>query len=198
MCGFDEGCGFDPYFPADHRAWHRKWERGLAVPTRAWPGLRDGIVSVPQCGRAPEVNTAYHVGKLMQRENHYDRPPWDRFIRNPWWNDEWFLLHPHAFVALVERRAVGLLVLTIRPHCRARVLDSGKSIPLDELGPWPTVDAVFVCHGHRRRGLARALVRAAAQHQGLDPTLLAWYEPFTPAGRALATAHAVDGLLFVA
>jgi hypothetical protein len=58
---------------------------------------------------------------------------------------------------------------------------------------------VFTAFHWRQRGIAKALVHAAAQHTGAGLGGMSWMTPFTDAGKALARSCAgPDGAVWIA
>jgi GNAT superfamily N-acetyltransferase len=183
-CGTGEG-----YFGsrARHAYWHLEWDRGVPLPSGVY--WWDSVVMLTGESSVREIKIAYKLGRLFQREQHYDFPmvPEARS-----WHRSGLLTTVH--IAVHHERAVGIVIS--EPAMRWGSWDgSAEEVRFDILStePVPVVAGVFVCRSYRRHGLATALVSALAEDANLPVKDLVWGPPFSTAGRELALSLADGG-----
>ena len=100
-----------------------------------------------------------------------------------------------AFLYRRADRVCGYLCLTSKIVTGYREPSAGYRHATDaERVIRPCIMIVWVDVQLRRHGVARQLVGAAERHAGVEPSALAWAEPFTDSGYLLAQSIAPDGL----
>jgi ribosomal protein S18 acetylase RimI-like enzyme len=128
-------------------------------------------------------NRVYALARCANREMHYDFVPYD-----PWdpGNRE---LAVHAFVGRIGVRGIALLLAARRCHVWVAAWSETQPPaiidprPIDaRAGRW-TIEFVWVLPALRGRGIARTLIREASRFTGVPVVDLAWYTPFSDAGR---------------
>lgn len=162
-----------------HARWHLQWDRGVSVPLTV--GWFDSLAVVTSESTKPERSIAYDLGRLFQREQHYDFP----MLPGP---DTWKRGELHqALIAVHNQRAIGLLV--VYPQTRWGEWDGSDgrvSLAVDSLEPLPGIAGIWVARGYRRMGVGTALVDALAQHADVPRSELLWSMPLSEDGQALA------------
>jgi GNAT superfamily N-acetyltransferase len=196
----DCGLTFALDVPADvrlHRRRHDSWRHGVRRRTLAGDplvvgnALPDGYqltVCGPQAPRRLQ-DFAVTVARLANRETRYDfgvYHPRDRWSREQ---------DVHGVLAWHGDRAIGFLRAERREDEAYLVWTGDRPIPWRPARPprW-TIGFLWIHHAHRRRGLGRALVAAAAALAGIPVSEVGWNPPFTEAGAALARSLCPDGV----
>lgn len=164
---------------ARHANWHIQWDRGIPLPSTVF--WWDSLAIVTGESSRPEREVAYKLGRLFQRENHYDFP----MAPDPrtWRGDL-----SEVLVAVYHHRAIGGLFTY--PTMRIGVWDGSPetTVPfnVELMEPQPRIAGIWVCRGYRRKGVASALVRALSSYADIPAPDLIWGVPFSDAGKALA------------
>jgi len=204
MCGTDTlWFAYDKGARRKHDRWHREWAGGVPLSPQLFPDVTSGVVSVTPQDTLPYNRVVDRLSKMMGRENEHGGlwaayATWPKGVRlAAYRRDE---EAPLAFLALKERRAIGLAIVRQRPVWSRHNVDPALPTQLGIRGPRrPNVDAIFVCHDHRRQGAAEALIRHVAGQHGIPPHELVWLGEFSDAGRRLAYSFAApDGTFLYA
>lgn len=187
-------CGFhDPWAEHNqtrHTREHMRWATGIPLPRNlAWYGGDTAIVTATSPIRWRQL--AYQAALLPKRENHYDFASFSVGAGEPESDN------PRAFLCLdpASRRIVGFVSVWDSPYNRWHPDRDPAGGPTPAIGRVrPTVNVIFTAHHWRRRGIGRRLVTAIAQHAGIAPGEIAWSQPFSPGGRALAHSVSPSGV----
>jgi GNAT superfamily N-acetyltransferase len=203
--GCECGLAYAADYPPDvrlHRGIHDAWAHGVKLsPLQsdrvvARHGGIEVLVVAPGAPR-PQRHRARLVGSNANKETQYDIGVYSEYE-----GDEAGYA-THAFLARVDGRAVGLVILRRREELwRTSWCDDGTpnreaAALISSMANRWTVDFAWTHRDHRRRGIAALVVRAAAAHLGVAVADLAWGEPFEPEGQTLARRLCPD-VLYVA
>lgn len=169
-----------------HAHWHLEWDRGALVPSSVF--WFDSLAIVTGESSMAERKLAYKLGRLFQREQHYDFP----MVPDPRsWPGE---LH-QVLLAVHNCRAIGVL---ISYTTQSWGLWDGKPGTVEFTSsstvPVPEISGIWVARSYRRRGVGTALVDALAAYADLAPALLVWGLPFSDNGKALALSIGGDAV----
>ncbi|SDN05112.1 GNAT family N-acetyltransferase [Allokutzneria albata] len=180
-----------------HPRRHLEWSNGIPTPTAVaahWP-QDTAIAVVPTTAPAVWRQAAYRMAQLAQRDGGYDMVSFPY----PGGRGQQDDANTRAVLYRCDNRIVGYLAVHDEPSAAQLNFADGHLDTTTAENIRPTVGLVFVPLHWRRRGIATALVRAAADHAACAPAELAWSLPFSNHGRALAqTVAAGSGRVWVA
>ena len=140
------------------------------------------ITMVKPTARQLHRNAAWRLARVANKETRYDFGVYDPSSAAA--------DGTHALLGHYERRTVGLLVADVG----ATVLGTTWSDYLADRGVWREraepkrllVSFVWIAVLSRDRGFGSRMVEAAAKAFEVTPAEIAWHDPFTPEGEALA------------
>lgn len=161
-----------------HANWHLAWDRGAPIPAAVF--WFDSLAIVTGESNVAERKIGYQLGRLFQKENHYDFP----MAPDP---RSWPGNLSEVLIAVYHGHAIGGLFTY--PTLRYGVWDGTDgtvefNVRLTE--PQPMISGIWVARGYRRRGVGTALVGALAEYAAIPPHDLIWGVPFSDDGKALA------------
>lgn len=176
-------CGYSRAHAAGetwHARAHLNWSTGIPIPkTVRWYG--DDIAVVTATSPAAWRKLAHQCSRLPQRENGYDFASFDIGDGLPADNGL------RAYLYRARDRVVGYA--SVFDDTQARWFDAWA----ERAGPHPddglrrpVVNVIFTAQTWRRSGVAREMVLAVAAHSGVDVSALAWAQPLSRGGQALA------------
>lgn len=178
-----------------HRKEHDEWLNGVKSAATGAEVARHGeycVTIVPPTAPLALRKVAERVGRFGNQETRYDFR-----VYNIHSGDDGV----HALIAWRGDRAIGILVLDQRDRERYIRWEDAQPAGGFELTeartPRWSVAFAWVHHAHRRRGVASALVQAAARFGGVAITELGWLTQFTDAGEALLRRHCPDGFWLI-
>lgn len=167
-----------------HAHWHLEWDRGVNAEAKHVYWL-DSLAIVTGESSRREQDVAYRLGRLFQREKHYDFP----MVPDP---TSWHAGEFHqALIAVSDCRAIGVLIGY--QTFRYGIWDGSPGrTPFDQTSsdPIPEIAGIWVARSYRRLGVGTALVNAFAAYADVNSSEIAWGVPFSDDGKALALSIA--------
>ncbi|QVJ02772.1 GNAT family N-acetyltransferase [Nocardiopsis eucommiae] len=164
---------------AVHTTQHMTWTFGVRSPKNlTWS---DSMAVVTTQSPIAWRKLAYQVGRLPQKENHYDF-------------NSWFHLGPvevtpdnvRAYLLKANGYVIGYLAAhDTNQHYRWDLVD-GSSYGDQDDTLRPRINLVWVAAHYRRQGVGATLVQAIAEDFGCTVADVSWSDPISAAGRRLA------------
>ncbi|UOB12824.1 GNAT family N-acetyltransferase [Streptomyces sp. HP-A2021] len=170
-----------------HTAHHAAWAFGIRVP-KSLMWLDDLAVVTPQSPISWR-RLASRVGRMPQRENHYDFNSWS-YHGEPQEtpnNDRAFLLNANGYI-------IGYLVATDTSEHHRWDLVNGSRFTEDDETLRPRIDLIWTAGSYRGRGIGSTLVEALADDFGCGVGDVSWSGPISDAGCRLARRLSPDGI----
>ncbi|MGA5315093.1 GNAT family N-acetyltransferase [Streptomyces pseudogriseolus] len=170
-----------------HTVHHAAWAFGIRMPKNLmW--FDDLAVVTPQSPISWR-RLASRVGRMPQKENHYDFNSWSYpgMPQETPGNDRAFLLKTNEYV-------IGYLVASNTSEHRRRNLVDGSRYAEDDDTLRPRIDLIWIAGSYRGRGIGSTLVQALADDFGCGVGDVSWSSPISDAGRRLARRLSPDGI----
>jgi hypothetical protein len=177
-----------------HANAHLAWAMGAPIPASLpWPA--GSVAVVHTTSPIAQRRVAYQLARSAQRAGGYDFASFPAPIGRGYLDEE----HTRALLYRVGEAAVGYVALADMPTFNRWDFVPRELPPGADRQIRPAVMLAWTAFHWRRRGIAGALVRAAAEHAGVATDGLSWATPFTDDGRALARSFAgPDGGVWLA
>ena len=186
-CGMslqDPGGGRDK-----HPTHHSKWAIGIRPPRNLqWRGSNLALVTTESpIGWRKLV---YEVGRMPQRENHYDFNSWSHLGEPERTRD-----NVRAYLLKADGYIIGYLAAHDVSQHRHWDLD-GSDYGAQDDTLRPRIDLIWVASSYRGKGVGATLVQALADDFGCQPADVSWSTPISDAGRRLARRISPEGIWF--
>lgn len=185
-------CGFSyvPDIPEDvklHENYHDKMVKGVPLSTTKkieaiWEDQDSLIFVVNFSSPFSQKKIAEKVGIIAHRDTPYDISPYSaREIK-----DE---RDVHIFLYHEENRIIGYLLVEKRKNiwsCSWEQYDRNQATKVTDIPFLWTIGLVWVNRRHRRKGIAKTLIKEASNYFDLKIKDFGWYAPpITESGEAI-------------